>query len=479
MLAVYFRRRRVSGTIAFFHPYCNAGGGGERVLWCAIKAMQQRNASSKQNAALKFRIYSGDVDATKEQILLKARQRFNIEIDPKDVDFVFLRLRRLVEADLYPVFTLLFQIFAGGILAFEALCRLNPEVMIDSMGYPLSLPVFRFFGGAKVAAYVHYPVISSDMIKVVAERRAAFNNADLVAKNPLLASVKLRYYQLLAYLYGLIGSTADVVMANGTWTADHISQIWKRKDIEIVFPPCDVESLLSIESTAEERLENDSEVQVLSIGQIRPEKNHALQIEIIKLLDDRLKETGFAIKAKLRIVGGCRHAEDLQRVEQLKAYAQKIGATKLVNWSLNVPYDVLLENLSSSLISIHTMWNEHFGISVVEGVAAGTIMVAHNSGGPLMDIVVPATGNNRVGYLAATAQEYADQILEIIKLSKEERSAIRERARTKSKDFNEELFAQKWLQLVLLKFGGPHQLKVLNFEISSFAMSPVYDSGVQ
>ena len=26
------------------------------------------------------------------------------------------------------------------------------------------------------------------------------------------------------------------------------------------------------------------------------------------------------------------------------------------------------------------MWNEHFGISVVEGLAAGNIMVAHNSG---------------------------------------------------------------------------------------------------
>ena len=26
----------------FFHPYCNAGGGGERVLWVAIKALQTK-----------------------------------------------------------------------------------------------------------------------------------------------------------------------------------------------------------------------------------------------------------------------------------------------------------------------------------------------------------------------------------------------------------------------------------------------------
>lgn len=28
--------------VAFFHPYCNAGGGGERVLWCAIRTLQKK-----------------------------------------------------------------------------------------------------------------------------------------------------------------------------------------------------------------------------------------------------------------------------------------------------------------------------------------------------------------------------------------------------------------------------------------------------
>ena len=29
-------------VVGFFHPYCDAGGGGERVLWCAIKAIQSK-----------------------------------------------------------------------------------------------------------------------------------------------------------------------------------------------------------------------------------------------------------------------------------------------------------------------------------------------------------------------------------------------------------------------------------------------------
>ena len=41
-------------------------------------------------------------------------------------------------------------------------------------------------------------------------------------------------------------------------------------------------------------------------------------------------------------------------------------------------------------IGLHTMWCEHFGISVVEMMAAGLVMIAHDSGGPRMDIVNPA-----------------------------------------------------------------------------------------
>jgi alpha-1,2-mannosyltransferase len=52
------------------------------------------------------------------------------------------------------------------------------------------------------------------------------------------------------------------------------------------------------------------------------------------------------------------------------------------------------------------MWNEHFGIGIVEFMAAGVIPVAHNSGGPKSDIIIP----ERTGFLASTAEEYADAL---------------------------------------------------------------------
>jgi alpha-1,2-mannosyltransferase len=51
------------GVVGFFHPFCNAGGGGERVLWAAIRATQQRWPEAV------CVVYTGDHDADKSQII--------------------------------------------------------------------------------------------------------------------------------------------------------------------------------------------------------------------------------------------------------------------------------------------------------------------------------------------------------------------------------------------------------------------------
>ncbi len=51
--------------MSFFHPYCDAGGGGERVLWVAIIA------TSKRFQAARFLVYTGDLGAAPDQVFLK------------------------------------------------------------------------------------------------------------------------------------------------------------------------------------------------------------------------------------------------------------------------------------------------------------------------------------------------------------------------------------------------------------------------
>ena len=61
-------------------------------------------------------------------------------------------------------------------------------------------------------------------------------------------------------------------------------------------------------------------------------------------------------------------------------------------------------------------------------MAAGLIMVAHRSGGPLMDIIVESEGSQN-GFLAADETEYAQAIVTILKLSAHSRRVIQEAAR--------------------------------------------------
>lgn len=118
---------------------------------------------------MKFVVYTGDQGVTGEQILAGARQRFNI-ILPRPIQFVFLKHRMLVEASLYPHFTLLGQSVGSIFLGWEALTEFVPDLYIDSMGYAFTLPVFRYLGGCRVGSYVHYPTISTDMLSVVRDR---------------------------------------------------------------------------------------------------------------------------------------------------------------------------------------------------------------------------------------------------------------------------------------------------------------------
>ena len=56
------------------------------------------------------------------------------------------------------------------LLTAEALAAHRPEVFFDTVGYAFGYPLARL-AGAKVAAYVHYPTISTDMIARVGRYR--------------------------------------------------------------------------------------------------------------------------------------------------------------------------------------------------------------------------------------------------------------------------------------------------------------------
>lgn len=101
----------------------------------------------------------------------------------------------------------------------------------------------------------------------------------------------------------------------------------------------------------------------------------------------------------------------------------------------------------SGLIGLHAMWNEHFGIGVVECMAAGLIMIAHRSGGPLMDIIIE-DGAGQNGFLASNEVEYAHAIHKALLLSDTQKLSLQKAARGSVNRFSNQQFHDNFLRAI-------------------------------
>ncbi len=66
------------------------------------------------------------MNVTHEQMINNAKSRFNIELYPDNIRFVYLKNRSWVEADKYPSFTLIGQSLGSMLLGLEAIVTLHP-----------------------------------------------------------------------------------------------------------------------------------------------------------------------------------------------------------------------------------------------------------------------------------------------------------------------------------------------------------------
>lgn len=291
---------------------------------------------------------------------------------------------------------------------------------------------------------------AQDMLSLVWERRLSYNNNSQISTNLLITYAKLLYYTAFAIFYGLVGSLSDLTMVNSTWTKNHIEYLWRLAgEVHVVFPPVDTLSLSNMSLTKREDL-------ILSIGQFRPEKDHALQLQSFKLLLD-MNEGEMRGKVKLILIGSCRGDDDRERVDKLQKLTRELGIQEDVEFVLNQPYPVLKDYLSRASVGLHTMWNEHFGIGVVEMMAAGLVTVAHDSGGPKSDIIERPWDLNNLkddktptGCLASTEQEYANAIYTVIKRGTgKEVVAIRQSGRASSQRFSDQVFMKSLKETIL------------------------------
>ncbi|WWC59281.1 uncharacterized protein I303_101832 [Kwoniella dejecticola CBS 10117] len=456
-------------VIGFWHPYCNASGGGERVLWSAVRHLQK----TEKDALIL--VYSGDYPAaSKETILGRAKDRFSIEIDAARLHFVPLPSRYLISDNYWKRFTLLNQSLGSVYLAYEGLCGkegLWGDVFIDSMGHGFTFPTVRFLTGSSsvIGAYIHYPTVSTDMVKRVRERSEGVENAG-ASKSWIKTQIKLVYYHIFTILYSVSLLFPQHIMTNSSWTQAHIQSlllrarqsflasillkdemtIQKREErgetkkgdrarCEVVYPPCDTKEFVRLGALEKRKRE------IVSLAQFRPEKAHSKQLYALSALFERYPQYRNGPQSvKLVMMGGSRDAGDEARLYSLRKLAQKLDISDHVEFVVNAPYSEVVKRLGEASIGLNTMQDEHFGINVVEFMAAGLIPIVHASAGPLMDIVVPFNGR-KTGFHATDAESFAEAIHQAFALSPTESLTMRKAAREAAvQKFSEKEFEKHW-----------------------------------
>ncbi|CAE8736524.1 unnamed protein product, partial [Polarella glacialis] len=420
------RRSRIRQPHGVDNPIdCTEESGFRQVLWCAIRAAQQ------EHPGVACVVYTGDKDVSPSDLLRNAKNCFGVELDPAGVHFAFLKGR------------------CKGLNISYLINRKNGPLI--KMGYAFTLPLFALLGGCRIGCYVHYPTISTDRYAGPGQGSDSGRNNSVVARSAILSFAKLLYYRAFAALYGFAGRFAEVVLVNSSWTRGHVDAIWRVPErTSISYPPCDTRALaaLPLQRSAKEWGGH----LVLSLAQFRPEKNHALQPELqlrafhsfLQQAPKCCREAGSEQRVRLVLAGGCRDLGDRKRVEALRELCKELGlkeggpappwpegchpspsdqddqgtASPGTDWDVqfrtNVPLQEMQALLGQADVGIHTMRDEHFGISVVEFMAAGAVVIAHNSAGPALDIVTPLPDGRRTGLLADDEAGYAARLSEAL-----------------------------------------------------------------
>jgi len=207
-----------------------------------------------------------------------------------------------------------------------------------------------------------------------------------------------------------------VILTNSRFSRDVIRKKVGR-DAIVVYPPVDLKAFRP----------GRKEELVLTVGRFTWEK----RLDLVPKIAELVPEARFVIAGSTAIGSG-------EIIRRIKRY----GA-KNVEVRPDISFDELRELYARARVYLHVMAAEHFGISVVEGMASGCVPVVHRSGGPWLDIV----GRGRYGFGFKTLEEAASLIRRL--LSDEELwTDYSARAVRRAQLFGEEPFKSRFMAVL-------------------------------
>jgi len=186
-------------------------------------------------------------------------------------------------------------------------------------------------------SYIHYPILQLSSRHII----------DKIYYYPFVNLVK--------------NYDKKLVLCNSKYTAKAVKEIYGINPT-VLYPPVKIQQLTP------ENMDAPRNNTVITISRIAKEKK---LVEIPKIAK-HCKKINFIIVGLL---------DSINEYQLILRTAKKLNVLDRIKIYPNLSREKLVGLLHSSKVYLHTMVGEHFGISIVEGVASGCIPVVHDSGG--------------------------------------------------------------------------------------------------
>ena len=190
-------------------------------------------------------------------------------------------------------------------------------------------------------------------------------------KTNLQLSRRKEYFKIIKYGYWNLMRNSTVI-TNSEFSRRAIVNALGLYNIYILSPPIDIETFRKIALMTNGYKETNDIILVIS--RIAPHKKIENAIKLAKILKDNNIGKG------MKIVGNL-YYYFFDYYSELKQMVLDLGLTDYVTFEINARLDKLISIIRESRVYFHPMVGEHFGMAVLEAMAAGLIPVVPNEGG--------------------------------------------------------------------------------------------------
>jgi glycosyltransferase involved in cell wall biosynthesis len=246
------------------------------------------------------------------------------------------------------------------------------------------------FSKDNVITYCHFPTAkyhieseNIDYLKTdlgIAEGSKVFtdNRDDEDIDNPIDCKSKLQFssrkecFDILKYGYWNLMRNSTVI-TNSEFSRRAIVNAFGMNNIYILSPPIDIETFRNVASSISNGDDERNDI-ILVISRIDPHKKIENAIKLAKILKNKNIGRGMKIVGNLYYYYSHYYSE-------LKQLVLDLGLTDYIIFEINASLEKLLSIMQESKVYFHPMTGEHFGMAVVEAMAAGLIPVVPNAGG--------------------------------------------------------------------------------------------------